>query len=494
MNRPSLRTMMLVPILFTMAIGFTGFAVYIDGVEYQNRLADIDDELFRASRRTGPLDAAPPGPPQNGPVDAASPDDEGAVPAPVQLVLSPSGDLLEFGTQENPFTPAALRALPQRAGTGQASTAFTVDDPRVRVLAAARRDGNISITALPLDDLDEAVSGLRRALIAAGLVIIVLQALVVWLLTTVTIRPVTRMTLTATKVADGALDTEVGPPSGAREVAALATDLDRMLVRLRNTIARSDASAAEAQQARDDMERFVADVSHEFRTPLTALRGYSDLYASGMLTEEGALDRAMDRIGTETVRLHDLVSDMLELTKGTGPDEHLGLVDLSVVACDVVDDLRSAHPDRVIEFRRPDGSADVLGLSGPLHQAVLNVAANACQHTAPGTSIELAVGVDTDGVHVDVIDHGHGIDPGDIDRVLLPFFRGDASRSRTVGNAGGAGLGLSVAARLVERFGGTIDIGDTPGGGATFTLRFAAASSAEVAAANGSKVRECSEN
>lgn len=475
MKRPSLRTMMLVPILLIMAIGFTGFAVYIDGVEYRNRLADIDEELVRASRRTGPLDAVPPpAGPAPGEATPATPavDDAVGVSAPVQLTVSPEGEFLDTGTERNPFTQSTLVEVASRAAPGQAPTSFTVDDPRYRVLVVAGRAGNISITALPLNDLDRAVSDLRRALLAAGLVIIVLQAMVVWLLTTVAVRPVTRMTMTATKVADGALDTEIGPPSGSREVAALATDLDRMLVRLRDTIARSDASADEAQRARDDMERFVADVSHEFRTPLTALRGYSDLYASGMLNDDGALDRAMDRIGNESVRLHHLVSDMLELTKSSALDEVHELVDVSTVVRDVADDLRSAYPNRMIETNIQADPVVVMGLAGPLHQAVLNVAANACQHTAPGSPVELNVGTDADSVHVAVVDHGDGIAPGDIGRVLLPFFRGDASRSRAVDNAGGAGLGLSVADRHVARLGGTIDIADTPGGGATFTLRF----------------------
>ena len=88
-----------------------------------------------------------------------------------------------------------------------------------------------------------------------------------------------------------------------------------MVARLRSALAEREQSEAVATRARDDMKRFLADVSHEIRTPLTALKGYSDLYERGMLAEPGALDRAMSRVGSESVRLHRLVNSMLELAR-----------------------------------------------------------------------------------------------------------------------------------------------------------------------------------
>lgn len=460
---------MLVPILLTMTIGFAGFAVYIDSAEFDNRLSNIDDELSRAARRPTVVDSRP-GDPE--PLPGVQGDAE-SVEVPLQLTVSASGEPLRSGGARNPFTATELAELADAARSSPEGARRTVDPIRVRALASVNRNGDISITALSLEELDSAMADLRRTLLVAGVVIGLLQAAVVWLVTTVVVRPVTRMTLTATQVADGSLDTWVEPPSGAREVAALATDLDRMLVRLRDTIERSEESAAEAQRARDDMQRFVADVSHEFRTPLTALRGYSDLYAGGMLEEEGALDRAMDRVGNETNRLHALVTDMLDLTKGVQPGEVHEPVDLASVARDVVDDLRSAHAPRAIGLSVPDDPALVLGVGGPIHQAVLNVVANACQHTPVDTGVDVRVSNIGATVVVDVVDHGDGVPAGDVDNIWLPFFRGDASRSRRDG--GGAGLGLSVASRHVERFGATMDVAETSGGGSTFTLSFPAA-------------------
>lgn len=98
----------------------------------------------------------------------------------------------------------------------------------------------------------------------------------IWFVTGYLVRPVAEMAATANRIAEGHLDSEVPPPAGARETADLAVDLEEMIARLR-------AAIDEANDERRAMERFLADMAHEIRTPLTALKGYSDLYRNGML-------------------------------------------------------------------------------------------------------------------------------------------------------------------------------------------------------------------
>jgi two-component system OmpR family sensor kinase len=455
--------MMLIPILLVITAGFGVFGFYVDGVEYRNRIADVDEELTRA--QTGAarqLDAAT--------GTAAGNDTSGTVRVfadgvepPVQLVVRTDGSIISEGNAGNPFDPATVRELARLDGVR------TVDSVNYRARVTPRRGDRVTITALPLAQVDASVADFRRALAAGGAVMIALQGLVVWLVTSRLIRPVTRMTQTATRVADGELDTEVGPPSGSRETATLAIDLDRMLTRLRSTLANSEKSAAEATKARDEMQRFLADVSHEIRTPLTALRGYSDLYAKGMLTEPGALDRAMGRVGNESNRLHGLVSNMLQLARNGSTTTPTEVFDAAEVLHDVALDLRSAHPDRQISLDI-DASTDHLmqGSPGEVHQAVLNLGANACKHTATDIGIEMRA-TDTDLV-ICVIDHGPGIDPDVADKIFQPFFRVDSSRTRGAG--GGAGLGLALTKQIVDRHHGAITQSATPGGGATFQLTF----------------------
>ena len=245
MTSPRLRSMMLVPLLVTMTVGFAAFAVYIDRVEANNRLADIDDELVRAERsfeiRRPAVEAsdAPGGATDEGdqPTGEELP---GEVEPPMQLLVGADGQILADGGAETPFASAVVADLASRQGT------FTVDDPHYRVLVTPRADGEVQITALALNQFDDAVGDFRQTLLAGGLAILALEAIVVWLLTSRTVRPITRMAATATRIADGELDTEIGEAGGSREVSELASDLERMVTQLRTTIEEREQSAADA--------------------------------------------------------------------------------------------------------------------------------------------------------------------------------------------------------------------------------------------------------
>ena len=248
------------------------------------------------------------------------------------------------GGADNPFSAEALAAL--AAATTQTTT--EVDDHRV--LVSPRAGGEVRVTALSLTGYRSAIADLRRSLVVGGLVIVLLEAAMVWWLAGRLVRPLATMASTATRIADGALDTEIDRAGGSREVAELSSDIERMVERLRDALAERERSAAEAARARDDMRRFLADVSHEIRTPLTALKGYSDLYDHGMLTEPGALDRAMARVGSESVRLHALVNSMLDLVRdGRAATPVVEDVDVAGVVGTVAADLRVAHPGRRID-------------------------------------------------------------------------------------------------------------------------------------------------
>ncbi len=454
MRRPPLRWLMLLPTLVTITFGFGAFAVYIDSVERSNLLADIDDELVRAERGSDPR--APGG------TDPAAETVDDVTP-PVQLRLSAEGDLL--GPQaDSPFSNETLRELSVRIGT------LSVDDPRYRVLVTPMDDGAIVVTALPLERFDGSISDFRQTLLGGGIVILLLVAAVIWLLTTSAVRPVTRMATTATRIADGELQTEVDPSSGSRETAELAEALDHMLGRLRSTIDDRERAALSAQEARDAMQRFLADVSHELRTPLTALKGYSDLYAGGMLDEPGALDRAMTRIGAESERLNGLVTDMLQLAREAPPTEPTESFDATEVIAVVAADLRAAHPDVDVHLEvAPGALTTITGRPGRFHQAMLNLGSNACAHTTPGTRVRFTVASTDTDIVVRVVDHGRGIDPAEAAKVFLPFYRSETARERD--NGGGAGLGLAIASQIVERHCGAIAVEATPGGGATFVVR-----------------------
>ncbi len=462
MTRLSLRWIFLVPILVTMVIGFTGFAVYADQVERSNRLADIDAELIRAEARSG--NAAP-----NRRDLPAPPSEEGAeltdVDNPVQLLIDADGLIVSTGVSGNPFPASTINELTTMEGFR------TISDQNFRVRVSASEGQLTSVTALSLDLTDEASTEFRQALALGGGIIMALLAAVVWLLVRSLTRPITQLTAAATRIADGELDTRLEASSSSRELTDLRNDLDRMLSQLKSTLDRSERSAAEATRARDDMQRFLADMSHELRTPLTALKGYSDLYAGGMLQGTADVDRAMSRIGSESERLYRLADDMLQLARHGVAAEPTEIVDVVSIATAVADDLQAANPDCRVTIRSEPGDHRITGTPARIHQAILNLGANACHH-APTGPVVIGIESSSDAVVIRVIDHGPGVDPAEQDRIFLPFYRVDLSRIRN--GQSGAGLGLALTKQIADRHNGSVSVEETPGGGATFVLTFPA--------------------
>jgi two-component system OmpR family sensor kinase len=226
-------------------------------------------------------------------------------------------------------------------------------------------------------------------------------------------------------------------------------------------------AAFDAQQrAEERLRDFVADASHELRTPLTTASGWVELYLQGGLGDTARRDRAMGRVEAELGRMRLLVDDLALLARlDRGRPAELAVVDLAMIARDVVADCVVVDPDRPMTFTAT-GPALVSGDEARLVQLLRNMVGNARQHTPPGTAVQVSVRPATDpdppAWRVEIRDEGPGIPAADQPHVFERFWRGDQSRSR---NTGGSGLGLSLAAAVVAAHGGTIGLTSEPGAG-----------------------------
>jgi two-component system OmpR family sensor kinase len=202
------------------------------------------------------------------------------------------------------------------------------------------------------------------------------------------------------------------------------------------------------------MRRFLGDASHELSTPLTSIRGYSELFRSGARDRPEDLARAMSRIEAEAARMTGLVEELLLLAElDEGRPLHPARVDLATIAADAVDDARLAAPDRTIELEAAAGLY-VRGEENRLRQVAANLLSNACRHTPPGTPITV---IAAPGV-LEVADDGPGMDAERAARIFDRFY-GD-----------GSGLGLAIVASIVAAHGGTVRVTSAPGEGAKFRI------------------------
>lgn len=255
------------------------------------------------------------------------------------------------------------------------------------------------------------------------------------------------------------------PETGGDEISGVARAFNQM----------ADALAQRAQelQASDRARRqLLADVSHELMTPLTAIRGYLEtLSMPGLELPEASRRRYLDIVSEESLRLEQMIRDLLDLSRFEAGGGSLTLEPVRV------EELFSRVLDRhgyvaeekgvTLETRAPSDlcvHADRLRIE----QAVQNLAANALRHTPAGGRVELT-GERRDGtVAICVGDTGEGIAPEHLPHVFDRFYKVDASRAEAAGT--GSGLGLSIVKAIVERHGGRVTARSTPGVGTVFEM------------------------
>jgi two-component system OmpR family sensor kinase len=339
---------------------------------------------------------------------------------------------------------------------------------RFRVRAEEVGD-DVVVLALSLADVDDAVDRLVMVEVIATLVALAALALVAWWVIHLGVRPVKRMTESATAIAGGDLSRRVPEATPGTEAGELGVALNQMLGRIEEAFDERGRSEARLRQ-------FVADASHELRTPVTTIRGYAELYRAGGLQGDGELDEALRRTEQEAVRMGNLVEDLLQLARlDEGRPLDLAPVDLAQVARDAARDAQAVEPDRVIDVVVEP--VLVLADDERLHQVVANLVGNALVHTPPGTSLVLGVTRRDGDAVLEVVDRGPGMDQETAARAFERFYRADPSRSR---HRGGSGLGLSIVQAVVGAHGGRVELTSQVGQGTTVRIVLPVAAGGEI--------------
>ena len=315
--------------------------------------------------------------------------------------------------------------------------------------------------------LDQADTAVRTAvvLLAVGVPVLVLVLVAVtWAVTGRSLRPVERMRTEVETIRAARPDARVEVPDTGDEVARLASTMNAMLDRLERS--------AESQR------RFVSDASHELRSPIASIRQHAEVAVAHPERTEVA-DLA-DVVRSEAVRLQDLVTGLLELSRlDEGGIRTRRPVDLDDLALDAVARARARSTAGDAPARdgdapavRVDGSAisaaRVLGDERVLAGVVRNLVDNAVRHASTRVAVSLT---EHDGSAVlTVDDDGTGVPEDERERVFERFVRLDEARSR---DAGGAGLGLAIVRDAVRAHGGDTTVVTSPLGGARFVVRIA---------------------
>jgi two-component system sensor histidine kinase SenX3 len=255
-----------------------------------------------------------------------------------------------------------------------------------------------------------------------------------------------------------------GPPSRSLHIMAAPLYADSELV------GALGLTHDVTEQKRIDAVRrdFVANVSHELKTPLGALALLSDTLADE--TDLTVVKRLSGRLRDESLRVNRIVDELLTLSRIEGDGSPMAaVVPVHSVVAEAVARVRPAadHRDVTIDVRPVDPSTELMGDRTQLTSALFNLLDNAVKYSEPGSSVRIEVDATPSTVVLSVRDHGIGIPTRDLERIFERFYRVDKARSR---DTGGTGLGLSIVRHVVQNHGGEVSVVSREGEGSTFTI------------------------
>ncbi|CAL9335284.1 sensor histidine kinase [Streptomyces sp. enrichment culture] len=455
----------LLHVLRTNLIGQAGLQAEITAREVASRIAlgrpldrlelpdDGDERPVRVVAEDGRVVAVSEG------LEAVSGTPDGTL-APVPATPAPSpgesegeGDAERDGDDDATPAPGEVSGDPARFTSGSATVDGRTADYRfaaVRVTSGGEQRTYTVLAGAPLATEREAVGTVRAAMLAGLPVLLAVVGAVTWLVTRRALRPVEaiRREMAAITASED-LSHRVPEPGSRDEVARLARTTNETLAALEASVERQ--------------RRFVADASHELRSPIASLRTQLEVGAAHpeLLDLDGAVK--------DTERLQHLAADLLLLARlDAGERPGTRRVDMAELLQEEVAGRRGDRLPVAVEVRGERW--EVTGSPGQLRRVLANLLDNAQRHAAASVTASVRGGAGR--VEVVVSDDGAGVSEADRERIFERFVRLDDARSR---DDGGAGLGLAIARDVAERHGGTLTAGGAEGGGARFTLSLPAA-------------------
>jgi two-component system, OmpR family, sensor kinase len=366
-------------------------------------------------------------------------------------VLGPNGSIV----QRSPRAPRGLAGAAIR-GRCRNSGAASAELSRPSAALACQRIGTrrvplgFIVAARSLADVASTLATARRTLAIAVVAGIGISVLLSFALASRALRPLRLIARTARSIRMG----DVGRRIGYRrrdELGEVAAELDASFAELEGTLRRQ--------------ERFVADASHELKTPLAAMRANLQLLQRWAANDPAAREEALGAVERSSARMARTIADLLHLARGEDRlaygRERVRLDDLALAA---VREARPLDPSVAVEIERLHELV-IRGDHDRLAQLVGNLLDNAIGAAGPGGRVRLSVDRNGASARVTVADDGPGIPADELPRIFDRFYRGETSR-----RGGGSGLGLAIARSIARAHGGEIEVRTAAGEGSAFTL------------------------
>jgi signal transduction histidine kinase len=313
----------------------------------------------------------------------------------------------------------------------------------------------------PLALSSQAIGTMRDAVFVSGIGSLIIAVVFGLFMGKALSDPLRALASTARRMSDG--DLAARAAVGRRdEIGDLAGQLNAMAANL-------ETSFRELREERDALKRFIADASHELRTPVTALATFNELLQGSAASDSAARREFLEESQAQISKLHWITANLLDLSRLDA-----GIAALSIGSYEAADIVQSAasglHASALdkgitLEIETPEDGCIISCDRNRVEMALSNLISNAVKFTHRGGTVRVSVAQEEGTIRFDVCDNGPGIDPEDLPLVFERFYRGKGAKPE------GVGLGLAIVRSIARAHGGSISVESEPGKGSRFILR-----------------------
>jgi signal transduction histidine kinase len=372
------------------------------------------------------------------------------------LIFDSRGSLIFDSNPEQPALP-----FPRRSVLGRVPQVVT-DSQGIDWLQSRTRlpNGNTLVTAAPRPStnfVNVFTDELLLPILQGGVVAFLLSLVLAYALSRWVADPLQQVVVAARTYPAQAM--KPVPPVGPREVQDLTRAFNSMVTRV--------------ESAQSSQRDFVANVSHELKTPLTSIQGFAQAILDDTADSPEARKQAAQVIHDEAGRMHRMALDLLDLARleGGTAEMNMSAVDVGALLRGVVEKFswRAQKANVSLHVNLSEHLPPLIGDGDRLAQVFTNLVDNALKFTQANGEIELSASVDKAEIEFLVTDSGVGVSAEALPRLFDRFYQAD--RSRAGGESHGAGLGLAIAQEIVQAHGGKIGVRSSVGHGTTFTIR-----------------------
>ncbi len=305
--------------------------------------------------------------------------------------------------------------------------------------------------------LFEQTSSFIRNILIFSILVFVFSIIIAYIISKQITLPIKKLANKTKEVTNGNFDVNIDIKS-EDELGMLASDFNLMLNTINTQIKTIKNDRDNLKELSEKQKKFFDNVTHELKTPMTTIIGYSEIIKDNQFTDKEFFNKAINRIISESNRLNRMIVQLLDISKNSNKnfDYELKKLDISIIIKNMCEDMtyKAKKYNMIIEYDI-ENDIKLIANEDKVKEIIINLIDNSIKYGKVNSTIYVNAYNDGKYVDISVIDSGEGIDESEIENILSPFYRVSKSETRELGSTG---LGLAIVKSIVESYSGEINI------------------------------------